>query len=164
MWPWASWYSWGTMGVNPFSHKSIRRQKLWLGSERYLALQSGKDKVKVSYPCALSTMLWRCMEEWRYSSIILDLCIRGRWMVSFTPWPLYTRAKSLRYFSYRRLGGIQSRFRRCELEKYLFTPVWKSNPGRPDRRYNDWTSSKNTNYVWRSCHIVLIVFKTKMFE
>jgi hypothetical protein len=29
--------------------------------------------------------------EWRYSSIILELGTRWRWMVNFTPLPLYPR-------------------------------------------------------------------------
>jgi hypothetical protein len=38
----------------------------------------------------------------------LDLGTRWRWMVSFTPRPLYTRRKSPRYPLDRRLGGTQS--------------------------------------------------------
>jgi hypothetical protein len=36
----------------------------------------------------------RYMEEWRYSSTILDLWTRWRWAVSFTPWPLCSGGKS----------------------------------------------------------------------
>jgi hypothetical protein len=31
----------------------------------------------------LSYMPWRQIGEWRYSSILLDLCTKCRWMVSF---------------------------------------------------------------------------------
>jgi hypothetical protein len=48
----------------------------------------------------LSTTPWRRMREWRYSSTILDLGSRQRWVVSFTPLPLYPRDPL-----YRRLGG-----------------------------------------------------------
>jgi hypothetical protein len=41
----------------------------------------------------LSTMLWRCMGKWRYSSIILDLNTRRKWVVSFTPLPFYSPGK-----------------------------------------------------------------------
>jgi hypothetical protein len=34
---------------------------------------------------------WRHIREWRCSSIFLDLGIRWRWVVSFTPLPLYPR-------------------------------------------------------------------------
>jgi hypothetical protein len=34
-------------------------------------------------------MPWRRMGEWRYSSTILDLGTRWRWVVSYTPRPLY---------------------------------------------------------------------------
>jgi hypothetical protein len=37
----------------------------------------------------LSTVPWGHMREWRYSSTILKLDIRWRWVVSFTPWPIY---------------------------------------------------------------------------
>jgi hypothetical protein len=46
--------------------------------------------------------------EWRYSSI-LDLGIRWRWGVSFTPRLLYPRGKSALCPLDRRLGGPQSR-------------------------------------------------------
>jgi hypothetical protein len=49
------------------------------------------------------------MGEWRYSSIILDLGTRCRWMVSFKPWPLYPRRQSPRYLLDRMLCGPQSR-------------------------------------------------------
>jgi hypothetical protein len=39
----------------------------------------------------------------------LDLGTSWRWVVSFTPLPLYPREKSLRYSFDRRLGGPQSR-------------------------------------------------------
>jgi hypothetical protein len=42
-------------------------------------------------------MQWRHMGKWRYGSTILDLGTRWRWVVSFTPLPLYTRGKSPRY-------------------------------------------------------------------
>jgi hypothetical protein len=42
----------------------------------------------------------------------LDLGTSCRWVVSFTPLPLYLRGKSPLYPLYRRLGGPQSRFGR----------------------------------------------------
>jgi hypothetical protein len=53
-------------------------------------------------------MPWRHMGEWRYSSTFLDLGTRWRWVVSFTPLPLYPRGKSSRYPLDRRLGGPES--------------------------------------------------------
>jgi hypothetical protein len=41
-------------------------------------------------------MPWRRMLKWKYSSIILDLGTRWRWMVSFTPRPFYLLEKSPR--------------------------------------------------------------------
>jgi hypothetical protein len=37
-----------------------------------------------------STTPRRCMGDWKYSSTILGLEIRWRWVVSFTLWPLYS--------------------------------------------------------------------------
>jgi hypothetical protein len=65
-------------------------------------------------------MPWRHIGEWRYSSTILDLCTRWRWVISFTPLPLYREGKSPRYPLDRRLGGPQSQY-----------GCWKSNPGHP---------------------------------
>jgi hypothetical protein len=45
------------------------------------------------------------MEEWRYSSIILDLGTRWSSVVSFTPRPLYPRGRRHRYSLDRALGG-----------------------------------------------------------
>jgi hypothetical protein len=48
---------------------------------------------------------------------ILNLGTRWRWVVSFTPWPLYPQRKSPWYPLNRRLGGTQSRFERSGEEK-----------------------------------------------
>jgi hypothetical protein len=59
------------------------------------------------------------MGEWRYSSTILDLGTSWRWVVSFTPWPLYSRlwwAPELVWTVWRR-------------EKILYCR--DSKPGRP---------------------------------
>jgi hypothetical protein len=45
----------------------------------------------------------RLIGEWCYNSTIFVLGIRWRLVVSFTPWPLYPRRKSLRYPMDRRL-------------------------------------------------------------
>jgi hypothetical protein len=55
---------------------------------------------------------------------ILYLGTRWRWVVSFTPWPLYPQGKSRWYSLDMRLGGSQSRSGRgCEEKNY------KSQPG-----------------------------------
>jgi hypothetical protein len=48
---------------------------------------------------------------------ILDLSTRWRWVVSFTPRPLYPQGKSPWYPLDRRLGGLQSRSGRSGEEK-----------------------------------------------
>jgi len=57
---------------------------------------------------------------WGIGSIaprILDLGPRWRWVVSFTPRPLYPHGKSPGYLLDRRLGGSHSRSRRGGEEK-----------------------------------------------
>jgi hypothetical protein len=59
-----------------------------ISSKRYI--MKGKCKVdsKLNY---LSSIPWSPMGESRYSCTILDLGTRRRWVVSFTPRPLYPR-------------------------------------------------------------------------
>jgi hypothetical protein len=52
---------------------------------------------------------WRPMGSRCIDPHFLDLGSSWRWVVSFTPWPLYPRGKSPRYLLDRRLGGPQSR-------------------------------------------------------
>jgi hypothetical protein len=53
----------------------------------------------------------------RVDQNILDLGTRWRWVVSFTPGPLYPRGKKSQYPLYRRQGGPQSRSERGGEEK-----------------------------------------------
>jgi hypothetical protein len=89
----------------------------------------GEGKV---VPVLLSGTPWRRMDECRYISThysFLNRGIRLRWVVSFTPWPLYPREKRARYPLYRRLGGPQSRSRRGGEEKSLInTQTGNWNP------------------------------------
>jgi hypothetical protein len=57
------------------------------------------------------------MGEWKYSSSILDLGTRWRWVVSFTARPLYPRGEDPQYPLDIRRGGPQSRYRRRGVEK-----------------------------------------------
>jgi hypothetical protein len=59
-------------------------------------------KSGASLPC-LCTMPWRRVKKWRYSSTILDLGTRWRWVVSFTSRSLYHRGNSPWYPLDRRL-------------------------------------------------------------
>jgi len=81
-------------------------------------------KVVGSHPYAqLSTMPWRHIREWRYSS----LHSWWRWAVSFAP-----QGKSPWYPLDRRLVGPQS-WSGCddEKKKSLLSPFWELNPGHP---------------------------------
>jgi hypothetical protein len=64
-------------------------------------------------------MPWRHMEEWMHRSRIICLGTSWEWVVSFTPRPLYSLEKSLRYFLDRTLCGSQSRSGRRGGEKIL---------------------------------------------
>jgi hypothetical protein len=75
----------------------------------------------------------RTYGEWRYSSIILDPGTRWRWVVGFTPRPLYPRGESPGYPLDRKLGGPQNRSGRCG-EKILSLPGLElQNLGGPAR-------------------------------
>jgi hypothetical protein len=58
---------------------------------------------------------------------VVNLGTRWRWVVSFTPRPLYARGTSLRYLSGRRLGGPQSRSGRSVDEKNVL-PLLEIEP------------------------------------
>jgi hypothetical protein len=60
-------------------------------------------------------------------SHFLDLGTSWRWVVSFTPRPLYPREKSPRYPLDRRLGGLQSRSGRFG-EGKIFDPTGTRTP------------------------------------
>lgn len=66
----------------------------------------------------LSTTPWRRLGEWSYSSTILNLDIRWKWVVSFTLRPPYPQIKSSRYPFDRILPGSQSRSGRCWVETH----------------------------------------------
>jgi hypothetical protein len=63
---------------------------------------------------------------------IFNIGPRWRWVVSFTPWPLYPRRKSPQYPVDRRLGGPQSRSWRGGEEKKIPSLLLPGNdPVRP---------------------------------
>jgi hypothetical protein len=53
-------------------------------------------------------MPWRRMGEWMYRPTFSWLGTSWKWVISFTPRPLYTQGRSPRYPLDRRLGGPQS--------------------------------------------------------
>jgi hypothetical protein len=96
------------------------------------------------------TVLWRHVGEWRYSSTFLNLSTRWRWVVSFTPLPLYPRGKSPRYPLDRRLGEPQSRSGPCEQEKNLALPGIEPGPELPNHfLFTTHQSFYHRRYVMR---------------
>jgi hypothetical protein len=83
------------------------------------------------------------MEEWGYSSTILNLDIKWRWVIILTLRPPYSSAKNPRYSLDNRLGGPQSRSVRCGVENNLLT-LRESNLGRQ-------TNSQKLYRLTKSC-------------
>jgi hypothetical protein len=67
---------------------------------------------------------WRHVESGGAALLILNLSIRWRWVVSFTPWLLYPQGKSPCYPLNRRLGGSQERCGSFGEEKNLLLLPW----------------------------------------
>jgi hypothetical protein len=75
---------------------------------------------------------------------------KQRWVIRFTPLPLYFWGKSPRYPLTRRLGGLQSRSRRCgeKKKKSLHCPYRELNPVLPAR--NLFTVLTELHSMYRS--------------
>jgi hypothetical protein len=78
-------------------------------------------------------MPWRHIWEWRYSSTFLDLGIRLRWVVSFTPLPLGERAPG----TYQIGGSVVPRVG-LDVVKRKILHYRDSNPGCAARSNTDW--------------------------
>jgi hypothetical protein len=98
---------------------------------------------------------------------ILDLGTRWRWVVSFTPRPLYPQGKRLRYPLDMRLGGPQSRSGH-DGEETIPSPRWESNPKTPivqpvAQRYTDWDITtallwlNHPNNIWWSVQVMKLL-------
>jgi hypothetical protein len=81
-------------------------------------------------------MPWRWMGEWRFSSIFLDLCTTWRWVVSFTPLPLYPgeRTSCIHWTG----GSVGPRFGLDAVEKRKILHCRESKRGLPARRCTYW--------------------------
>jgi hypothetical protein len=79
------------------------------------------------------------MGEWRYIFTILDLGTRWRWVLSFTPRPLYTRGKNLRGTLWIR-GWVDHRAGLDAVEERKILPLRNRTPVVPSVvcRYTDW--------------------------
>jgi hypothetical protein len=72
------------------------------------------------------------MGEWRYSSTILDLGTRWRWVVSFKPQPLWPGGNSPWFPLDRMLGGPQSQSVCCGVEENVLPMLGiKPEPSSP---------------------------------
>jgi hypothetical protein len=104
----------------------------------------------------------RRMREWRYSSTMLDLDIRWRWVVSFTPLLLYHRGKSTRYPLDMRLSGPQTWSGLCAEEENRFRES-NSDPSALQpvpRRYTDWAIPARLYFsAWKRNYVLLLMVK-----
>jgi hypothetical protein len=85
----------------------------------------------------LSTMPWRRMWEWSYSSTFIYLDNRWRWMFIFTPRPLYAKERAPDTNWIGGWVGPRAGLDAVEWRK-IVCPCRESNPGRPARRYTYW--------------------------
>jgi hypothetical protein len=101
-------------------------------------LEAGSVKGKV-VPVLnwISTIPWRHMGEWRYSSTFLDLGTRWRWVVSFTHLPLYPRGERAPGTHWIK-GWVGPIVGLDAVKKRKILHGLESYPGRPGRRYTDW--------------------------
>jgi hypothetical protein len=85
-------------------------------------------------------MPWKHMRKWMYSSIILDLGTRWRWVGSFMPQPLYHQGKSPWYPLDRRLSRPQCWSGCCGVEKKSLARARNRTPAiQPVAdHYTDW--------------------------
>jgi hypothetical protein len=111
-------------------------------------------------------MPWRRMGCTRIDPHFLDLGTSWRWVVNFTPRPLYPRGKCAWYPLYRRLGGPQRCSGRHGEDKILSPPGLELRllcpPARSKSLYrlsyrgSSWLSSSGiTTFVGRSWHFAL---------
>jgi hypothetical protein len=84
--------------------------------------------------------------EWRYSSKILDLGTTWRWVVSFTPRPLYLTGNCPFYLLDRRLDEPQSWSVRCGKEKNLGPAgIWTPAVQPLACCYTEWDNPTHNN-------------------
>jgi hypothetical protein len=85
-------------------------------------------EVKLSKCLINYALCYEDILEWMYSSTILDLGTKWRWVVSFTSRPHYSRRKIPQHPLDRMVGGPQVRSGRCGEQKYLALPAIKPGP------------------------------------
>jgi hypothetical protein len=85
------------------------------------------------YLCLLKHMRLKRIGDCRYSSIILNLCTRRRFVISPALRPLYPQGNNYHYPLDRRLGRFQSWSERCEKYILLLSGIKPRFLGRPAR-------------------------------
>jgi hypothetical protein len=91
----------------------------------------------------LSTPSGRRVAEWRYRSTFSWTCTSSRWVLSFTPLPLYPWAKSPLYPFDKSLGGPHSRSGGNGDCKFLSLPGLELSPLCRPARLLYWGSLQN---------------------
>jgi hypothetical protein len=94
------------------------------------------------------------MREWRFCSSILGIGARWRWMVSFTPQPLYSRGRRPGTLSIGGLVGPTAALDAVEYIKITFS-YRKSNNGRQARSPSlNWLSYPGPRHFTHLKHFV----------
>jgi hypothetical protein len=79
--------------------------------------------IRETVKAELGTISWRRMGECRYSSTFFDFSTSWKWVVSFTPLPLYPL-----YLLDKRLGGPRSRSVIAEEKRKSYPGRWAPSP------------------------------------
>jgi hypothetical protein len=77
-----------------------------------------------------------CIRDWNYSPTILDLCTGWRWVVGFTPLPVYPRGKGPCIHCLGVLVGSRASLDTVEYRK-IYSLCRESSPGRTVRRHTN---------------------------
>jgi hypothetical protein len=97
-------------GVIPGLHRPFA--VFWIMKATLLWWERDDKSLQILYLCFLLTEYHAMRAYWESRGIsprILDHGTRWRWVVSFTPWPLYPQGNNPWHLLGRRLGGPQSR-------------------------------------------------------
>jgi hypothetical protein len=129
-------------------------------------LLDNKVKVKLSLRLTKHHAMRAHWGSWGIAPRILDLGTRRRWVVGFTPRPLYPKEKSPWFPLDSRLGGPQSRSRHGGEEKNS-QPHRESNSKTPivqpvAQRYTDWAIAALLDNKYRTENNLVYLLNKRM--
>jgi hypothetical protein len=121
--------------------KTVSMRFLWIKLK-------GKVKLSLCLINLLRTTAWRRMREWRYSSTILNLGTKWRWVASFAP-RLFCPPPPVGEEDGWVSGLVWTMWRR---EKFV-VPAGNRTPAAQTlvRRYNEWAEKSFLKGEWFNC-------------